>query len=379
MRRILAFFLCLTLLLPLLAASVKIYAADSYLITIAEDTVLQEVGNDQMAVYIDGIIYIPYTTIREMKSVYVNYNKEEQMVTVFAVGADMCFELDTGLTYDRVQQRSIRVSAKMRGEVPYLPVSIVAAWMGMYFSFTSAADSGVGYPVIRLASDQPALSDRTILARNSTRLRSVARARDKASGIVTPLTPEELPQRTVSLLFTGLPDPAAEEPIELPTLLDTLESYGVRGAFFLPESELLTRAEDLRQLYCRGHAPGIWLTDVHAPVAQARRCSELYAQLLHIRVRTVCAYGIELTEDQKKLLAENGFVLWQPTFDPYGDKLTANKLNTAARKALRDAPPSSSLRLQPDDLTLDALPMLYSYLVAQNFKVAPVNEWTTPY
>ena len=124
MRRFLALLLCLTLLLPLFSASVPTYAADSYLITIAEDQVLDLVGDDEMAVYIDGIIYTPYTTLQKMKSVYANYNAEEQLVTVYRVGALMYFELDTGLTYDFLQ-RSIRVSAKMRNVVPYLPVSIV--------------------------------------------------------------------------------------------------------------------------------------------------------------------------------------------------------------------------------------------------------------
>ncbi|MBQ6711687.1 MAG: hypothetical protein IJN18_05100, partial [Clostridia bacterium] len=61
MRRFLAVLLCLSLLLPLFSASVPTYAADSYLITIAEDQVLDLVGDDEMAVYIDGIIYTPYT------------------------------------------------------------------------------------------------------------------------------------------------------------------------------------------------------------------------------------------------------------------------------------------------------------------------------
>ena len=378
MRRILAFLLCVTMLLPLVSASNISYAADSYLITIAEDTVLQDVSDNGMAVYIDGIIYIPYTTIRSLKSVYVNYNEAEQLVTVFSVGANLQFELDTGLTYDSIQQRSIRVSAKMRGGVPYLPVSIVTTWMGMYFSFTSAADSGLGYPVIRLSSGTPVISDKTIFSRNAARLRSVALARDKASGIASPEPPEELPPRTVSLLFTDMPV-REENGMQLSTVLDALESYNMKGAFFLRETELLPEAENLRELYCRGHAPGILLTDGEMPLTQAQRCAELYAQLLHIRVRTVCTYGLELTEEQKTALTQAGFQVWQPAYDPYTEDITAGKLNTAARKALRSAAEQSSLRLQCDAVTLEALPMLYSYLVAQNFTVASVNEWTKPY
>lgn len=376
MRRFLALILCLAVLLPLVSASNKSYAADSYLITIAEDTVLRDVGDNSMAVYIDGIIYIPYTTIRSLKGIYVNYNQNEQLVTVFSVGSNLQFELDTGLTYDSIRQQSARVSAKMRGDVPYLPVSIVAAWMGIYFSFTSASDSGVGYPVIRLAGSTPVASDKTILSRNAARLRSVALARDQASGIVSPEPPVELPPKTVSLLFTGMP---RQEELQMEVLLDGLESYGLKGGFFLREEELLSAAETLRELYCRGHAPGIWLTDGEMPLTEARRCAELYAQILHIRVRTVCVYGLELTEEQLNALQKAGFVVWQPTYDPYAEDITASRLNTAARKVLRTAPEQSSLRLRCDTVTLEVLPMLYSYLEAQNFTVAPVSEWTTPY
>lgn len=379
MKRLLLLLLCAAWLLPLVAASVPSYAADSYLITIVEDTVLEDVADNGMAVYIDGIIYIPYTTVNATKSVYANYNASEQIVTVFTVGADMCFELNTGLTYSRTQQRSVQVSAKLRDGVPYLPVSIVAAWMEMYFSFTSAADSGVGYPVIRLAAKTPTTADKTVLSKNAARLRAVADARDAASGLTAPAVPE-VPQRTVSLLFTGLPE-TAEDGAEalLPTLLDTLESYSLQAAFFVAEEGLAGQGETLRELYCRGHAVGILLTDGEAPLEQAQRCGAVLAQVLHIRVRTVCAYGLTLTDEQKTLLEENGFVLWEPTLDPYAEGITARKLNTNARRALRNAPEESSLHLQPDGVTVEALPLLSSYLVAQGFTVAPVREWMTPY
>lgn len=379
MKRLLLLLLCAAWLLPLVAASVPSYAADSYLITIVEDTVLEDVADNGMAVYIDGIIYIPYTTVNATKSVYANYNAAEQIVTVFTVGADMCFELNTGLTYSRTQQRSVQVSAKLRDGVPYLPVSIVAAWMEMYFSFTSAADSGVGYPVIRLAAKTPTTADKAVLSKNAARLRTVADARDAASGLTAPVVPE-VPQRTVSLLFTGLPE-TAEDGAEalLPTLLDTLESYSLQAAFFVAEEGLAGQGETLRELYCRGHAVGILLTDGEAPLEQAQRCGAVLAQVLHIRVRTVCAYGLTLTDEQKTLLEENGFVLWEPTLDPYAEGITARKLNTNARRALRNAPEESSLHLQPDGVTVEALPLLSSYLVAQGFTVAPVREWMTPY
>ena len=383
MRRIFAVLLCLSLLLPLFSASNPSYAADSYLITIAEDQVLDSVGDNEMAVYIDGIIYAPYTTLQKMNSVYANYNEAEQLVTVYRVGAIMYFELDTGLTYD-LQQRSIRVSAKMRDGVPYLPVSIVTAWMGMYFSYISAESSGVGYPVIRLASDKPALADNVILSRNASRLRSVARARNKASGIEVPADPVVVPPRTTALLFTGLPEVLpADENGNLPTqplssLLSVLEGNTMPAAFFLKQEELLPGAETLRELVSRGFSVGILLSSAEDPVAEAQACSQLYAQLLHQRVRLVCSAGLDLTEEQKTALADAGFVLWSPSLDPDTGDLSSGKLLSAAQKALRNAPEQSSLRLYPTDLTAEILPVICSYLLAQNFTASPINEWTAP-
>ncbi len=384
MRRILAVLLCLSLLLPLFSASNPSYAADSYLITIAEDQVLDSVGDNEMAVYIDGIIYAPYTTLQKMNSVYANYNEAEQLVTVYRVGAIMYFELDTGLTYD-LQQRSIRVSAKMRDGVPYLPVSIVTAWMGMYFSYISAESSGVGYPVIRLASDKPALADNVILSRNASRLRSVARARNKASGIEVPADPVVVPPRTTALLFTGLPEVLpADENGNLPTqplssLLSVLEGNTMPAAFFLKQEELLPGAETLRELVSRGFSVGILLSATEDPVEEAQACSQLYAQLLHQRVRLVCSAGLELTEEQKTALADAGFVLWSPSLDPDTGDLSSGKLLSAAQKALRNAPEQSALRLYPTDLTAEILPVICSYLLAQNFTASPINEWTAPF
>jgi hypothetical protein len=384
MRRILAVLLCLSLLLPLFSASNPSYAADSYLITIAEDQVLDSVGDNEMAVYIDGIIYAPYTTLQKMNSVYANYNEAEQLVTVYRVGAIMYFELDTGLTYD-LQQRSIRVSAKMRDGVPYLPVSIVTAWMGMYFSYIPAENSGVGYPVIRLASDKPALADNVILSRNASRLRSVARARNKASGIEVPADPVVVPPRTTALLFTGLPEVLpADENGNLPTqplssLLSVLEGNTMPAAFFLKQEELFPGAETLRELVSRGFSVGILLSATEDPVGEAQACSQLYAQLLHQRVRLVCSAGLELTEEQKTALADAGFVLWSPSLDPDTGDLSSGKLLSAAQKALRNAPEQSALRLYPTDLTAEILPVICSYLLAQNFTASPINEWTAPF
>ena len=60
MRRVLAALLCLCLLLPLLSASSPSYAVDSYLITIAEDTVLEQVGDSDVLFCCDIVSGTPF-------------------------------------------------------------------------------------------------------------------------------------------------------------------------------------------------------------------------------------------------------------------------------------------------------------------------------
>ncbi len=376
MRKALIVFLCAALLLPVFVFALPVSAADSYLITIAEESVLTDVSNNGMAAYIDGIIYIPYHTITHLDGVKVNYSAAGQFVTVFRVGAMMTFELDTGQTYNPITKQAFPLSAKMRGDVPYLPAAILATWMNMSFSVTRESVSGVNYPVLRLCGNAPDTDDKTVINRLARQLRSVSQKRDQASGLSLP--PEDLPERQLALVFTGHAGLNAEGQCLQSSLLDALEAYKLQAGFFFAEEELLPSAEDLREVYGRGFTPGILITDDTDPVAQAKRCAELYSQLLHARIRLVFS-AVELSDVQRGALQDAGFLLWQAHHDPDDGEMNSAKVLTAARKSLRDAPTQSVLRLRPTQTTVDLLPALYSYLNAQNFTVYALNEWTKPY
>ncbi|MBQ7492346.1 MAG: hypothetical protein IJT76_07150 [Clostridia bacterium] len=366
--------LLLTLALAVLPASVPVFAADSYLLTIAEDTVLTDASDNGMAVYLDGIIYTPYTTLQKLSGVGCSYNAADQMVTVFRTGNAIYFELDTGNTH--TIDRQIPLSAKMRGGVPYLPIQLVCIWLNLYFAFVSAADSGVGYPVIRVAGKTPTLSEAAVISRNQQTLADVAGARNVNSGLVipgsdTPPAPPPAPAaRDISLLFLGAPDDSLSD------LLDTLEASRFSAAFFFPSDGLAGSADQMRQVFCRDFSLGILLTG-DDPVAEAEAASAELASLLHIRVRLVTAADPEtLSQQQRAALSRAGFQLWIPTIDVYAPELTAPRLRTALQQALRSAESGGTLLLRPDELTQQVLPVICSYLTGQNFTVLPVREWT---
>ncbi len=377
MRRIAAFLLVLALLLPFAPSPVR--AADSYLITIAGEKVLDNTDDNGMAVYMDSIIYIPYTTLQFTGGVSVLYNEDTRVVTVWRLRAMMHFELDTGATYDLLNGRTWNIPAKMRDGVPYLPLAILATWMDLYFSFISADRTGTGYPAIRLASGTPSVSDAVLLRRISTDLKQVAEARDRKSGIIGEPPPVEIiPERDIALMFTGV-TPAEGAQSLLPVLVEELDAYAMTAGIFFSEEELLPQAAALRELYCKGIPIGIRLTDNQQPLNQARRCGDLLAQLLHARIRLVCANGLELTAEQEQALTAAGYVLWKADHEPDTGSLTAGKLMTRLRTTLKNAPDRSVLHLNISDISLEVLPMLYSYLGDQNFTIVKMLEWTPPF
>jgi len=378
MKKVLILFLCIALILPILLSATPLRAADSYLITIAEDVVLDDTSDNGMAVYIDGIIYIPYTTLSKLDDVYAIYNQAEQAVTVYRYKSIAVFELDTGLTYDAINNRTALVSAKMRNGVPYIPVSILSSWMNMYLSFISTDQSGVSYPIIRLCGNTPSLSDDSCLRRNSAKLKTVAKARDIKSGHVTP---EPLPPRKLAIMFTAIPQSQenATSASLLSNILDSLIEYKLQASFFFTEEQLLPNFESIREIYARGCSSGIMLTDPEKPLEQALRCSEMYAQMLHVRIRLVCAPDLELTDKQKAELTDAGFLYWEPDHEPDSGDIGVNKLISATKTALKNAESKSTIRFYINDTTLAIIPTLYSYLIAQNYTTEPMNEWTQPF
>ena len=377
MKRIIAGLLCLTLFIPLFLRATPAHAVDSYLITIADNTVLSAVGYNSMAVYIDGIIYVPYDVLDNVDNITVIYNEERQFVSVFRSGAMIHFELDSGITTDYINKRTVGIGAKMRNGVPYLPLAILATWMNMYFSITLPTDSGIAYPIIRICSDPPVVSDESIIKNQAMKLKAVAKARDVASGLVT-LMPV-IPERNLALMFVSIPQPQEGDAEIISAILDELETFHLPASFFMAQEELIPNAEYLREVFARGFKPGILLTDSEEPVQQAVKCSEIFVQVLHTRVRLVCAPDILLTDQQKEELAAAGFLLWEYEHYPDASITEPNKIMNALRKSLSSAEKASVLRLDPSGTSLEIIPLLYSYLNAQNFTVVPMNDWTRPF
>ena len=84
----------------------------------------------------------------------------------------------------------------------------------------------------------------------------------------------------------------------------------------------------------------------------------------------------ELSAEEKTALSEGGFVLWEGSIDVYAEGMSASRLIYQLRRALWRAAGGERVLLRPDDRTLEVLPVLCSYLVAQNFTARPVWEWT---
>ena len=64
-----------------------------------------------------------------------------------------------------------------------------------------------------------------------------------------------------------------------------------------------------------------------------------------------------------------------PDRDLYAEGVEQKKLLSALKKLLRTGGDGQTLLLQPDSATQELLPVVCSYLVAQNYTALPVREW----
>jgi len=142
---------------------------------------------------------------------------------------------------------------------------------------------------------------------------------------------------------------------------------------------VLPAAETAREICARGFSPGILLTDGEDPLAQARRTVDLYVQVLHTRIRPVCAPGLELTEEQKAALEAEGFLLWEADAAPYTEGMTLYRLNTTTRRLLDKAEEAQTLLFTPNTVIADALPTICGDLTELHYTVRPINDWTQPF
>jgi peptidoglycan/xylan/chitin deacetylase (PgdA/CDA1 family) len=179
---------------------------------------------------------------------------------------------------------------------------------------------------------------------------------------------------------------------ETPIILDILDSYGVKGTFFVIGSNIEQYPDILKEVISRGHAVGNHTYDhkyseVYASHAafldSIKKNEDLIFQIGGIRPKIVRDPGGEVRNNKvlKGLLAQNGYTLMDWNIDSYDSRKPgpdgAQIVENVRRQAENPRIRSNAVILMHDGTghinTVRALPTIIEVLKSQGFKFATLK------
>lgn len=206
------------------------------------------------------ILYVPYTVFTGYGlGIYYSYFSESSTAYFYTLDKQLFFSISDGKTFD-ADDYYYSVPAILRNGVVYLPVSLMCSYFGFSYSYIAGSPYG---SVLRIKNGAQVLTDTEFIRAAKSVMQSHYDAYNTAQPpAATPApTPVPTPAKTpgpenngreelsVSLSFIGPPSAA---------LLDTLDSYGVTGCFFLTAEDVLSDPDMIRRAAGEGHALGVY-------------------------------------------------------------------------------------------------------------------------
>lgn len=352
--------LVFALLLPVLPRST--YASDTIFLTAINDNMLS-LQSSTMPAWIDGQIYVPYTTFDSATTglslgTHSTRNRNEGTVTVYSLANTLMFDMNEGYCIDNRTKLIYPYKAIMRNNVPYLPVAGVCNFFDLSYTYQNTQHG----QLLRLTSNSAVLSDsRFVDAANSliaSMLETYLQSKEEPTPLPEPPVPtveeeeevEEIPT-TYYCLGVELIDPE----VALPNLL--YESDLIVTYFFTVE-QLEMYGDLLRELLGRGHFIGLKVegnsnTQI---LEQINQGNALMAQQGKSSLTV-----IHSSSQWQTLLEEEGYLLWKG-----GDSQVLNPVSTVVNRLTTGAG-TQYLTLEQTETTVSHWATFLSLMTEKGF------------
>ena len=311
--------LCVGLFLPL-----PVSAADLYFTAINER--IEYLTSDTMPFWSGGILYVPYTLFdKNLNStqtdlgITVSYNsRTKTSVTLYNLRQQMLtFDLVSGNCRDELSGEIFSYRAVMRNGKPYLPLEMVCSFFGLSWSYSTLPDIPQGY-LVRIMTAEVVLDDDTFIDAAGYLLdrRLQAYTQSLSPGeTTTPSTavPGGETGKEEEVTPTNIPTYLAvrcEQEKSILSILNTLDTAGYYGLFFLTPELLQSQGDLVRRMLGTGHSVGI--------LALGENTEETFSLLTEGQrlleqltlTRTTLAY---VPQEQMEAIEADGWVCWDET------------------------------------------------------------------
>ena len=293
-RRLAAGFLALCLVLSLAAFPAK--AAEIILVAI-NDTIPSALNEAGMPFYLDGTVYLPYTTFQNpVLGVVPFYDTIERRLTLSDGQRNLTYDLTEGsVTADGIQDQSR--TSMLRYGIPFIPADDTCAFFGIALSYLSSAD---GYPVVRMKTGAEVYND-SVFMEEAESLIDYRVEQFLPTGNVQ----DQEPPPVIDPVDQPGEEDQTEDPLELPeqpyqavaflslgeTLLTELERQGQEATFLLTLEELQSAPKLVRRALGIGCHLGVDVRDAESPLEAVQAFNQTLDDLVCQKTLLVLAGG----------------------------------------------------------------------------------------
>lgn len=363
-RRLLAALCAAVLLLSCILAGTA--AADEIEIyQVAENDKMVDLPVDAMPAWIGGIIYVPYlvfdrsvTLVNLGVSYGLSRTDSEYKLSLYSLSGTLVFDLNDGTCVDSLTGENLDMKAVLRNGRPFVPLAAVCRYFGLSYTYTPT----IYGTLIRITNGQERMNTNQFVdaatASTSSAMRSryynyLAQLNPGSSASPTPSAalpststvptqPSEDPEETGGDITLAFVCPPAEG---LDTLLDTLESAGIRALFLFQAEDVSLYADEIRRIVGSGHAVGLTAAgrspDELLPALEAG--SAQLEQAAHLRTHTL--YAPDASHSAIRQLEQAGWACWSPDLDARPDGRSQSSQASALLRRLDSREGQTSLLL----------------------------------
>jgi len=212
-----------------------------------------------LAPYFYGSAYVPYTVFSTFR-IYSSSFPGSSTISLYRSDQQLYFDLSSGRVYDGDDNYYVTSTVNKNGVI-YVSVPFVCNYFGLSWSYIN----GIGYgDILRITDSRATLTD----AEFPNAAASIMQPRYES--YIASLVPKTTPSPSPSAAPSASPSPGTEvtysvylsfEGLPGDSLLDTLERYGVRAAFYLRAEDIALSPDAVRRIYGSGHTVGLWCAD----------------------------------------------------------------------------------------------------------------------
>ena len=356
-RRLAAFFLATAILMLTANTGAVIVNGQWVIFTIANDELLP-LNYTTMPYMYNSAVYVPYSVFTDYLGVRSMYNAKDDVLILGNSEKMLFYDMKNETAYDDEDYAYARKAVTYNGLI-YVPARFTAEFFGLTYSYDYEI------PVVRLRDAESTYSDAYIKMYYEQEFTAKLEAYQQ-----TP--PEEPDPETatpapVYFMFTGELNDYTN------TILDTLESYGIKAMFFLNAETICAHEDIVRRIYVDGHRIGVSAANgvpetPETLVASLDAANEALFSVLRTVSRSVYLPGGSRSETYDasyfEMLAAAGYRYWDFTIiaEDYLDYANGAAVRDSVIEALISVEFVQTLAMHSTQAAAEALPGLLDYI-----------------